>query len=160
MMIDWAKSLPWNVITAKSADFNLDSLLVAAIIWHESKGQIYATRFEPNYKWLYDVDKFVNHLNSKETEIALQSCSFGLMQIMGAVVRELGYTGYLAKIYRPDINIYYGCMYLDKLRKKWPDMKDHVAAYNGGHPAKINGKLRSDLQSYVDSVLKYYHDLM
>ena len=160
MIVEWSRSLPWNIIASKAADFNLDPLLVASIIWQESKGQIYATRFEPKYKWLYEVDKFTHYLNSRATEVALQSCSYGLMQIMGAVVRELGYTDYLAKIYRPDINIYYGCMYLDKLRKRWPDRRDFVAAYNGGSPRKINGKLEDDLQDYVDSVLKYYHDLL
>lgn len=119
----------------------------------ESSGNPWAVRFEPNWKYFYKIEQ-VPVKTSFETERNLQSCSWGLCQIMGSVARELGYLEELPKLCREDINIIYGTKKLKSLMNKYDKPNDIIAAYNAGIPKFMsNGKYFN--QTYVDRVNAY-----
>ena len=64
----WALSLPWNIISKAAKSHRLDERLVAAVIMAESSGETWATRFEPNYKWLHKPEEFATNTAALVTE--------------------------------------------------------------------------------------------
>lgn len=160
MIPDWAMRLPLNLIYTKANDFSLDAFLIAAICWTESSGFVYAVRYEPNYRWLFKVEKFAGQQKiTVTTEETLQKQSYGLVQIMGATARWLGYSGALPALYKPENNLYWGCRYLKYLTDKYDDLASVVSAYNAGSPRKApDGRFVN--QEYVDKVLGYYKQLV
>lgn len=155
----WYKSLNIQIINEASRKYSVDPDLIAAIVWVESRGNSYAIRFEPAWKYHYKIDEFSRRNNiSYATERQLQSCSFGLMQVMGTVIRELGWEESLIKMFRPKINLVYGCKKIKKLMLKYENMDDVISAYNQGMPKKDEfGNYKN--QDYVDQVNKYYSEL-
>ena len=137
--------------------FDLPEALVLAMIQVESSAEPLATRFEPKYRWLWDVQ---NHapfrVSAREaqsvtppkgfpsipgisaaTEWIHQKTSWGLMQVMGGVARELGFKGHLPELCDPLKGIEYGCRLLRRLADRhlekhgWAGVVD---AYNDGNP--------------------------
>lgn len=99
-----------NYIIKYSAEYNLDPFLVASVIREES-------RF---YK-------------SAESPKGAR----GLMQITPPtgewIAGQMGIDNYeVDMLYDPEVNIRFGCWYLDNLRNQFGDMKLVIAAYNGG----------------------------
>lgn len=134
--------------------YDIVPALVKAIIKTESDFVNYAVRYEPNYKWLYNPQDFYKLNNiSLDTETILQKCSFGLMQIMGAVAREYGFKDNLLKLTIPEVGIEYGCKHLKKFITKYNNIPDAISAYNQGSPRKKNGDYEN--AAYVAKVLKY-----
>lgn len=130
----------------------VDPCLVRAIIDTESSWNPKAIRFEPNWKYLWFAREFSEKLQVPyDEEVRLQSSSLGLMQIMGGVARELGFTGNLNDLFDPAVNLQYGIKKLQKLLKKYPDEMDAISSYNQGHPAKSAGGMYLN-QRYVDKV--------
>ena len=131
--------------------------LLAAIIYQESAGNLYAMRYEP--RWTSFKDTFLySKLNkiTEATETQLQSFSYGLCQIMGSVFREkLGFVDELPKVLDVDFNIQSGAKILHLLTTQYPYLEDAISAYNQGTPRKdpMSGLYRN--QGYVDNVLKY-----
>ena len=159
MIPDWVMQLPINVIKAKANERNIDPMLLAAICWQESSGFVYAVRFEPNYRWLYRVDKFAKMLRiTEETEKNLQMQSYGLAQIMGGTARWLGFTGPLPSLYKPENNLYWACRYINILSNRSSNIKDIIASYNAGSVVKDSrGNYKNQL--YVDKVFNYYKQI-
>lgn len=151
---DWLWKLPLRQINKKADEFNLDRALVAAIVKVESAGQARSMRFEPG--WQYppvNHRAFASNLGiTEQTEAVLQKCSFGLMQVMGAVARELGFTGHLIDLCEPETGLHYGCMKLKKLFERYGSYEpDVIAGYNAGSAIKEpSGMYRN--QSYVNKV--------
>lgn len=140
---------------AKSiAMFNgVDQDLVIAIIEVESAFDHLAIRYESHYKWLFKPEEYaVKCRISKDTEEVMQKCSFGLMQVMGAVARELGHERSLLELLQPEISIKYGCLKISELMMRYMSEADVISAYNQGSPAKRDGKYVN--QVYVDKVQK------
>jgi len=129
----------------------LDKNLLTAIIQTESAGNPWAVRYEPNWKYFFKPEvAYLKAKTSLDTERTLQACSWGLVQIMGSVARELGYTEELPKLCQEDVNILYGAKKLASLSKKHQG-NDLIASYNAGQPRIMsNGKYFN--QAYVDKV--------
>jgi len=144
-----------------SNDFQVDPNLIKAICLKESSWITWTVRYEPRWTYFYKHELFANSLGiTPDTEKMLQSMSWGCMQIMGSVARELGYSGHLTQLCDPELGIYYGTKKLNELFKKYQTKEEVISAYNQGEPKRaglpgfpfIN-------QSYVDSVcnnIKYY----
>lgn len=80
--------------------------------------------------------------------------SRGLMQILEKTARGLGFQGDLELLCDPEVNIMLGTKLLAQLYRRFgPSWADALAAYNGGTPRKVNGRLVPILQTYVDKVL-------
>jgi len=143
-----------QLIDKYATEYKLETRIVYGICIQESNLNQYAVKYEPNYKWLYKPEELKPKICSLETEIILQKMSFGIGQIMGAVLRERGYTDWLTKILSDlDSQIKYMCKHLSIYYKKYNNNIDMIASYNAGSPKKENNKYVN--QKYIDNVLKY-----
>lgn len=87
-----------------------------------------------------------------DTETALQRFSYGLPQLMGAVLREYGYAGSLHLLpTMPGVVLDYACQHLRRYMQKHPNEVDWISSWNQGSPAKTPGGLYRN-QVYVDKV--------
>jgi soluble lytic murein transglycosylase-like protein len=112
-----------------AAEQGLDPALVAAVIEQESGWNPWAVRYEPGF-----YRRYVQAMTLSDTEETMRSTSFGLMQCMGQVARELGFKGkYLTELCDPDINLRIGCKHLkNKLDRAHGDLRKALLAWNGG----------------------------
>lgn len=149
-----------DVIKSVSAQLCVDEILLYGIIWKESCGDCWATRFESNY---YDKNKvhlpmhYADKLGiSAGTERLMQAMSWGPMQVMGVVAREMGYDGPLPRLCLPEVGIYWGARKLLVLFKRYPENLDHViSAYNAGSAIDSDPSqpgVQYSNQNYVNAV--------
>lgn len=131
----------------------LDPLLVQAIIQIESAGNPWVCRYEPMFRYLYFPREHADRLNqSVETEAQQQMTSWGTMQIMGAVAREIGFNEPLAKLADLETGLTWSCKKLKQIKERWGDDEVRmIASWNAGSPRKTVGGLFTN-QRYVDSV--------
>lgn len=141
----------------KESEFNgIEWALLAAIVMTESAENPFAMRYEEKYRYLVDPARFAKRLGITEaTESTLQKFSFGLCQLMGGLLRELGFDSELPKALDPGVNLSYGARNLKRLNSRFPGNTPMlISAYNAGTPVIENGKFRN--QEYVNRVLSYY----
>lgn len=106
----------------------LEGALVCAVVEQESNWAPWAIRYEPAFQ-----ERYVEPQNLGETETVARSISWGLMQLMGEVARELGFSGKLASLCDPDTGLDYGCRHLkNKLDSHGGDVHAGLQAWNGG----------------------------
>lgn len=140
----------------KWMSLGLDPDLVAAFCLQESAFDSNAMRYEQFWRYFLTPEVFAANLHvTPLTEKTLQAFSYGPMQIMGAVARELGYLGPLPNLLTPDNGVHYGCLKLLHLTTKFANVEDAISSYNQGNPAaNLDGSYKN--QAYVDSVMGYY----
>jgi soluble lytic murein transglycosylase-like protein len=141
----------------KFLGFN-DVELIYAIIETESGWNPYTVRYEPAWKYIVSIpDKKLKSLGiTRITEEQLQKFSWGLMQIMGSVARELNFTGILTELVNPQLNVNLGIRHIKNFIGKYKKLEDVIASYNAGSPRKReDGKYVN--QDYVDKVLTNYN---
>ena len=133
----------------------LDSNLLRAICTVESSLDPYAVRYEPAYKYTVSPRDWASKVRlSVETEECLQKFSYGLAQIMGGVMREAGFSGYLQTcLLNPKVPLAYSAKHLKNYLRRYGSEVEAVAAYNAGSPRKTSGGMFVN-QSYVDKVDK------
>lgn len=124
---------------------------VKAVCMVESAWNEWAYRYEPQYKWLVG-----EQLNMTASERIGQQISWGLMQVMGGVAREHGFTGTFPELCGPFIGLKYGMLHLRKYYAKYQNWPDTLASYNAGSPRK-NEPGQYLNQGYVDRVLKFWN---
>lgn len=144
---------------------DLPAELVLAMIHVESAGNYWAHRIEPHYRWLWNVqdngpyrpgdgaysktapDDFpggtfdtatggVPVAISANSEWIAQQTSWGLLQLMGANARSLGFKLPLPALCDPVHGLEYGCLLLARYRDRW--LADHgwagvVDGWNDGN---------------------------
>lgn len=134
---------------------HLDPDLVEAMVLVESSGHTDAFRHEPVYYARY----LAANLEKYDIKIPRRiGSSYGLLQIMHPTAVQMGYGGEPEGLFRPQVGLDYGCLYLAYLHA-WAGGDDHaakrwqaVAAYNTGkgnwtspagaaYVAKIQGAL-------------------
>jgi soluble lytic murein transglycosylase-like protein len=130
--------------------FYISPVVIQSLIRIESNFKPGATRYEPEFFLRYIKDSVVY----PEVEWKELATSWGLMQIMGVVAREQGYSGALSNLLIPEVNLYYGVSKLSELLKKYLKLSDAVSAYNqGNNRKKSNGEYEN--QAYVDKFWFY-----
>jgi soluble lytic murein transglycosylase-like protein len=97
---------------------------VLAIIEVESSNRWDATRFEPGYRW------FWGKITCDQERMG-QATSWGPMQIMGAVARELGFEGKFEELLS-SLGIDYGCRHLANFVRRFGLTDGAIRAYNTG----------------------------
>ncbi len=86
----------------------LDPALVCAVVEQESSWDTHAIRYEPGFRTHY-----VAPLGLPPTEEIARSISWGLMQVMGQVTREHGFSGkFLSALCDPAAGLDAGCAVL------------------------------------------------
>ena len=116
-----------------AASHSLDPSLVCAIVEQESAWNPWAMRFEPLFFAKYVAPLYTNNKVSA-SEAYARGFSWGLMQVMGQVARENGYTEpFLSALGDPADSLEIGCRIL---RKKFETAAGDIArtllAWNGG----------------------------
>lgn len=128
--------------------------VIMGMVSKESTFNSKAMRFEQNYEWLVSADSFSKKLEiSLKTEIVLQSLSYGLMQIMGANCRAMGFKKSLTDLSNdPQLAFNFGIRYfLTQYDRYDGNIEKALAAYNTGSAKIFDGRLRG--QAYADDVL-------
>ncbi len=148
------------IIAKHSIKFGVDSDLIRSIIMVESSGIPYRARFEPDWKYFYFQREYAEKLGiTVETETMFQATSWGLMQIMGGVARELGYKLHLTALCNPDLNIEYGTMKIKSIMQRYGNSEmDVIAAYNAGSVIKTYSGIYKN-EKYVDKVYSFLRQL-
>lgn len=126
--------------------------LVKAICKQESRFDEDAYRYEPNYRYLVG-----DLLRMTETERFGQKVSWGLMQVMGGVMREHGFTGkyFTIACSEPSVGVRFGMLHLRRFQVRYQNWLDVIASYNAGSPRKTDAGQYVN-QGYVDSVVTYW----
>lgn len=127
----------------------IDPVYIQAIAEQESDYHYWAVRFEPGFYYTYIHKKYsYNGIKAElgesgrdllrkvslSTEEFSRACSWGVMQVMGQVMRERGYRGILHHVlFIPEIGIEYG---IRQFHRHWKwykgDLNKALHAYNGG----------------------------
>lgn len=141
-----------KIADATAARHGLDPALVKAVCHHESAGwNTWASRYEPGFYTRYIVPmpnaQRFGTVVSDGTERRARATSYGLMQVMGQVAREQGFTGeYLTEMCDPAVGIEQGCHRLKAaMNRAGGDVRKALLSYNGGGNP-----------DYPDLVLKHY----
>lgn len=129
-MIPGAWLARWNeyrpIIEAAANTHGIPREIICGVISAESGWQPFAMRYEPDFTARYIVPKFPK---STPTFRVLHGSSWGLMQIMGLVARELGYQGSPLRLLQPEIGIDWGCRKLSALARRYGVGRDRLAEY-------------------------------
>lgn len=117
---------------AAAAAHALDPALVCAVVEQESAWDPHAIRYEPAFRMRY-----VAPLGLSATEEIARSISWGLMQLMGQLARERGFTGhFLSALCDPAAGLDVGCLVLaSKLAAAGGEVAQALALWNGGASA-------------------------
>lgn len=145
----------------------LDPWLVEAIVWQESRSHADAFRYEPKF-WLRYMAKSPQYKQLSPPR--RYSSSYGLMQIMWVVAKELGYLAEPEGLFIPSTNLVWGCRKLKQLTA-WGNgypgvpLEDRklavLASYNGGTGGNTPGTpLRPDNYQYAQRVLATQAELL
>jgi hypothetical protein len=127
----------------------LDFWTLVAQIEKESSGNPLAMRHEPDFRWFYP-----RGAHPTGDELEFQRSSWGLLQIMGATARELGYTAPATPWPSsplkndPVTALDLGCRYLAGELKRYGNLRDALSAYNSGHATPNN------FGAYVEPILE------
>jgi len=79
----------------------------------------------------------------------------GLMQLMPATARGIGYRGQMSNLYNPDTNLYWGMKYLGAAYKKaGGNLCGTIMRYNGGLYAKRLSRHAAHYCSRVKVIMK------
>jgi soluble lytic murein transglycosylase-like protein len=122
--------------------YGLDPALVCAVVEQESAWNPWSIRYEPVFFTHYVLPILNSHAIS-ETEAQARAFSWGLMQLMGEVARELGYVGDMAALCTPEVGLMWGCKLLTK----------KLALENGNVPRALLRWNGGGNQNYPDLVL-------
>lgn len=129
--------------------------LVLGIIEAESGGDPRAARINSTYPYTMMQAKRPA-MCSVDVERIFQKTAWGLMQVMGATARELGFDGWLSELVVPETNVRLGIEFLGRKMSQHLErdgIEGVVAAYNGGAPRRRpDGKFVN--QTYVDRVME------
>lgn len=108
---------------------SIAAALVCAVVEQESAWDAHAIRYEPAFR-----ARYVAPLGLTPTEEIARSISWGLLQVMGQVAREHGFSGkFLSVLCEPAAGLDIGCAALAaKLGAAAGDVPRALELWNGG----------------------------
>lgn len=135
-----------TIARAAAAQHALDAALVCAVIEQESAWDPHAIRYEPAFR-----TRYVAPLGLPPTEEVARSISWGLMQVMGQVAREHGFSGkFLSALCHPAAGIDIGCAVLAaKLASANGDPARALQLWNGGANPDYASQVLTRLAHYL-----------
>lgn len=136
-------------IAEAAAAHGLDPRVVEAVVAVESSGRTHAYRYEPQF-----FDKYMASKPEWRGQVPERvSASYGLMQVMYPVAREMGFPFADPELlFVPTTGLEYGCRKLASLLT-WAegDLVRALAAYNGGRGGNTKPPYRN--LAYAERVL-------
>lgn len=126
--------------------YGLDKALVCAVCHHESGNwNQWAVRYEPAF-----YERYIKDMKLSPTEKTCRAQSYSLMQVMGQVAREFGFSGdYLTELLDPETNLKYGCLKLKQcMDRENQDVRNSLLRYNGGNDPKYPDKVLRHIPLY------------
>ena len=130
---------------ASAARHALDPALVCAVVEQESAWDAHAIRYEPGFR-----TRYVAPLGLPPTEEVARSISWGLMQVMGQVAREHGFSGkFLSALCDPAAGLDSGCAVLaTKLSAAGGNLARSLELWNGGANADYAPQVLARIARY------------
>ncbi len=127
----------------------IEPQLVCAVIEQESAWNPWAVRYEPGFLSRYVAPLYTAGKVSA-TEAYTRSMSWGLMQVMGQVAREFGFSDpSLAELCDPATGVEFGCRILAvRLLKSKDDVPAALQAWNGGADANYAAEVMARKRNY------------
>lgn len=169
MSATWTEQMQ-RLATQTESKYNLPAGSCYAFAKQESGFNPYATRFETHYglgggryarmvrSHATEWSRIWHGTPSMWTETVDCGKSWGIFQIMGINLRNLGYDGqYMNEILSDDglaEQFEYFGRFVRDLRKRFPRLTDWIAAYNAGSPRRTRSGAYIN-QGYVNNILKY-----
>ena len=144
-----------QIAKIRAGQFGISPALVCAVVEQESGWNPWAVRHEPAFQ-----EKYISPLvvagrlrtfgASRDTEVVMRSCSFGLMQTMGQVVRETGAEfAFLTELCNPERSLESGCSHLaKKLEEAKGNTERALQLWNGGANPNYAAEVLARLGSY------------
>jgi soluble lytic murein transglycosylase-like protein len=125
--------------------YELDPALVCAVVEQESAWDAHAIRYEPGFR-----TRYVAPLGLPPTEEIARSISWGLMQVMGQVAREHGFSGrFLSALCDPAAGLDIGCAVLaSKLSAADQNAARALELWNGGANADYAAQVLARMAAY------------
>jgi soluble lytic murein transglycosylase-like protein len=126
--------------------YQLDPLLVCAIVEQESEWNAYAIRYEPGF-----YNKYIVPMNlPSSTDAHARAFSWGLMQTMGQVAIEAGvHPKFLSELCDPYMGLDTGCKILkNKLNRANGDVPQGLLYWNGGGNAYYPTQVMNRMEKY------------
>lgn len=133
-----------DIVLKYAAQYQVPPAWIEAVILTESSGNPEAHRAEPQ----------------------INDASYGLMQLLYATARGLGFTGQPEELYDPDTNIHFGTKLLADLKRRYgTDVRRIYSAYNSGKPDayltsdQVGANVRrflSNLETSVSGLVQKY----
>lgn len=153
-------------ITKVANAYALDPYLVEAVIMVESRGRADAFRYEPLFWERYKLAEKPEYQGMNPRRV---SSSYGLMQIMYPVAREMGFADEPEALFGVTTNLHWGCRKLRRLQT-WAagfgeaspidQLTAALASYNGGTGGNKPGtQLRPVNYQYAQRVLATHTSL-
>lgn len=135
-----------ELVKAAANAAGLDPALVLAVVEQESNFNQFATRYEDGF-WTRYVKK---NYPVRNTESNSRAISYGLMQLMGEVARELGLSDIqLSDLIDPQLNLKYGCLHLaNKLKAAKGDVEKALLLWNGGGAPNYGKEVMARMAKY------------
>lgn len=131
-----------------AARHGLDPVLVCAVVEQESEWNPWAIRAEPAFD-----ERYVKPMHKTPTEEWARSMSWGLLQVMGEVAREHGYTGDLPALCDAGTGLEWGCVHLKaKLAAAAGDVTKGLLAWNGGKNPTYAAEVLARFKNYESKV--------
>ena len=143
------RSLALDALARRAAaQHGLAESLVCAIAEQESGWDPWAIRYEPGF-----FDRYVPK-NLSATEAHARAFSWGVMQVMGQVARENGFTGkYLSELSDPESGLEIGCRVLKaKWTKAGGDLRQTLLHWNGGARPAYADEVIARMSAFETSV--------
>src|SRR5271156_237527 len=133
------------LVRAVAANHKLDPAVVCAVADQESSWNPYAIRYEPAFR-----SRYVAPLGLPPTEEVARSISWGLMQVMGQVAREHGFSGkFLSALCDPAAGLDIGCAVLAaKLSTADGNLARALELWNGGANADYASQVLPRMARY------------
>jgi soluble lytic murein transglycosylase-like protein len=153
----------YNIVLGSCLNHQLNPNLILAIIHQESKGELFAVRYEYGFYQKYVEKKTKKNIGGYVppegrctfiTEKLLRACSIGVMQCMGQVAREQGFAGdSLLELTNPEIAIPIGVKTFRHFLDTKGDVESALLRWNGGgdtsYPTKVLSHMTSGVTDYL-----------
>jgi soluble lytic murein transglycosylase-like protein len=136
-------------VRAAAVRSGLEAALICAMVEQESSWDPWAIRYEPQFYARY-VTPLIGLNRLSETESRARATSWGLLQVMGQVAREHGFSGNsLAELCNPICGVEVGCKVIAGIiEAEHANVNVALQRWNGGARPEYAAEVLARVQTY------------